>query len=748
MTAGLDHADGDAVIVIDADLQDPPELIPDMVAAWRDGFDVVLMQRRARARARAVAKRATARCFYRRDRRMATIDIPENVGDFRLLSRRAVDALRALRERSRFMKGTLRLGRLPERDDRLRPRQPRRRRARSGTTGGCGTSRWRASRRSRRRRSSSRATSDSARHSSRSSTASSSSARRCLYGDPVRGYPTLVVLVLFLGGLQLMALGIIGEYLARMFVEVKQRPLYFVQAVLPRGRAPVAGPRPLPGRATPPVTVAVELTRRERQFLWALLAFVVVVRAVSLAAYPLPDPSESRYAEMARKMLETGNWLVPQFEYGTPFWGKPPLSIWMSAAAMQVFGANEFAARLPSLLLIGGCAALVHAMARAAAGTGAALLAVVVFATTGFAFVAAGAVITDPTLAFGTTLSMAGFWLAAEGPSRTRRAWGYLFFVGIAVGLLGKGPIGVVLTGLPLVAWIAWQRSWRGLVTRLPWATGTLLVAVLVVPWYWAAERATPGFLDYFLVGEHWKRFTEPGWTGDRYGVAHAWKRGWIWLFWVAAAVPWSIVALDWLVRAIRTPREVVRARLGDPFFRYVICWALAPLVFFTVSRNVLITYVLPGLPAFALVIAAFGPFAGGAVRVIDRAERRAFAFSIGAILVLVGALATQQARIDRDFAQRGLVRAFEARRDDPGARLVYIGDVPVSAVFYTGGKVEHMVNAVGMTAYLADPHRDFFAVRKADLAAIPEALRARVTPVASFDEFELLAEDAVRPAN
>ena len=108
------------------------------------------------------------------------------------------------------------------------------------------------------------------------------------------------------------------------------------------------------------MTVALQLTARERRWLAARCCVVVVaVRLATLGAYPLMDPTESRYAEIARKMLETGNWLMPQFDYGVPFWGKPPLSTWLSAAAMAVFGVNEFAARLPSLLLLAGCGALV-----------------------------------------------------------------------------------------------------------------------------------------------------------------------------------------------------------------------------------------------------------------------------------------------------------------------------------------------------------------------------------------------------
>ncbi len=104
MTAGLDHANGDAVVVIDSDLQDPPELISDMVRTWREGADVVLMRRASRAQ-ESWFKKATANAFYRVIGRLSDIDIPEDVGDFRLLSRRAVIAFRKLPERSRFMKG-------------------------------------------------------------------------------------------------------------------------------------------------------------------------------------------------------------------------------------------------------------------------------------------------------------------------------------------------------------------------------------------------------------------------------------------------------------------------------------------------------------------------------------------------------------------------------------------------------------------------------------------------------------------
>src|SRR5438045_8153025 len=105
------------------------------------------------------------------------------------------------------------------------------------------------------------------------------------------------------------------------------------------------------------------LSATERRWLLGLVIGVVAVRLVTLGAYPLMDSTESRYGEIARKMLETGHWLMPQFDYGVPFWGKPPLAMWLSAAAMSVFGVNEFAPRLPSLLAMVACGALVYALA-------------------------------------------------------------------------------------------------------------------------------------------------------------------------------------------------------------------------------------------------------------------------------------------------------------------------------------------------------------------------------------------------
>jgi 4-amino-4-deoxy-L-arabinose transferase-like glycosyltransferase len=488
--------------------------------------------------------------------------------------------------------------------------------------------------------------------------------------------------------------------------------------------------------------MAVALTSRERRGLWAVIGLLAAVRLATLAAYPVMDMTESRYAEIARKMLETGDWLMPQFAYGVPFWGKPPLSTWLAAASMAAFGVNEFAARLPSLLLLLGCGALVFRLAGRRAGRDAALLASTFFATTLIVFIAGGAVMTDAALLLGTTLAMAGFWIAVDAPGAPRRIAGFAFFVGLAIGMMAKGPIALVLTFVPIGGWTLWTRSWRSVWTRLPWVAGTLLAAALVLPWYLAAERASPGFLDYFLVGEHWKRFVEPGWKGDLYGGAHARPHGTIWLFWIAAALPWSLPAMGWLVRALVRRRDALRTLATDPWQAYLLLWAVAPMLFFTLSGNILATYVLPGIPALALLLATLWRQPTAATGAMLRAPAR-HAIAAGLVLaaLAVGVILAMRTRFETELSHRTLVRTYEATRTDAGERLIYLARKPTSADFYSRGRAIQVGDTAALLPYLADDRPDFIVVRARDLTALPPAERTRLLPSGSFGEYRLLRE-------
>jgi glycosyltransferase involved in cell wall biosynthesis len=231
MTAGLDHANGNAAVIIDADLQHPPELIPELVKHWIEGYDVVYAKRISRG-GESVIKKATAYVFYRLIQMVSHVKIPEDVSDYRLLSSRALDSLKQLREQHRFMKGLFAWIGYPQK---AVPYQPDPRYA--------GQAKWNYW-----------ALWNFALEGITSfSTAPLKIATylglatalvafayaaiivylTLVYGNPVAGYPSLMVVILFLGGVQLITIGIIGEYLGRMFDETKQRPLYFLKDYKP-----------------------------------------------------------------------------------------------------------------------------------------------------------------------------------------------------------------------------------------------------------------------------------------------------------------------------------------------------------------------------------------------------------------------------------------------------------------------------------------------------------------------------------
>lgn len=483
------------------------------------------------------------------------------------------------------------------------------------------------------------------------------------------------------------------------------------------------------------------LAPRERRVMIVLIGLLIAVRLVTLGLYPVMDATESRYAEIARKMLETGDWLVPQIAYGVPFWAKPPLSTWLSAASMSLFGVNEFAARLPSLLLMLGCGALVYLLAGIRAGRDAALWAAMLFLSTGLVFLAAGAVMTDAALALGTTVAMAGFWVAINGPNHLRRTAGFAFFLGLAIGMMAKGPVAIVLTALPVGLWTLWTKSWRIVWRNLPWVMGTILAIALVLPWYWAAERASPGFLGYFLIGEHWKRFVEPGWKGDLYGAAHARPRGMIWIFWIAAAFPWSLLAIAWLARSALFRRNEFKQISTDPWQSYLLLWAIAPMVFFTSSGNVLATYILPGLPAFALLVATRWHPADCDAKGWRSPIRSGVAMGLLVPLVSLCGILALNPYLERERSHKALIRSFEELRAHAGERLIYLGEAPTSAEFYSRGKALLVRDSDELLPYLEDSHADFIAVPSRGLDTLPAAVRIHMVPLNSYGQFQLFRE-------
>lgn len=256
LSAGIDHASGDAVIPIDADLQDPPELIPDLVERWREGFDTVIAVRTDR-KSDGYIKRTTANLFYKVIGRLSEVPIPANAGDFRLLDRTVVDALGRLPERGRFMKGLYAwVGFRPATVEYARHARE------------AGTTKWRFW-----------GLWNFALEGIFSFTtlplriwtyfgfgvAGAAGVygiyiviRTLIYGADVPGFASLIVLLLFFSGMNMIGLGILGEYVGRIFLEVKQRPLYLVDDA-------VGFEKKKPGAAIPAAPVKPATAPRRRR---------------------------------------------------------------------------------------------------------------------------------------------------------------------------------------------------------------------------------------------------------------------------------------------------------------------------------------------------------------------------------------------------------------------------------------------------------------------------------------------------
>ncbi|MFH1680437.1 MAG: glycosyltransferase family 39 protein [Candidatus Eisenbacteria bacterium] len=458
-----------------------------------------------------------------------------------------------------------------------------------------------------------------------------------------------------------------------------------------------------------------------------LLALLLLLRLLTLGRLPLFDVTESRYAEIGREMAVTGDWITPTLHGGEPFLAKPPLHLWITAASIRAFGANEWAARLPGFLAAIGTLAIVAAVGRALFGAEASRLAVLLLGTSGLFYLLSGAVVLDGTFTLTTTGAIGSFLLHRRDP--TRRVHGLLVFLFLGLGLLAKGPAAAVLVLLAIGAGSAARRSAAGL-RALPWLPGIGIGLAVAGPWYLLAERATPGFWNYFFIHEHLLRYLRREY-GDLYGHGHVSPYGLVWVLGFLAFLPWT----PGLVGAARRAWCGRGTAVTDPSVPFLWSGALVPLVFFTLSRSLSLPYVLPSLPFLALLLGrewAVGEgrvirwpllltpvlFLGGSIfalyefpsstiekaallvlsaglalaaLVAARSGSRGVLLGAGAVLFpafLLGATFALPRSVGEAKSTRHLAEAVARIPGDGEREVLFHGGVPLSAEFYFGGRV------------------------------------------------------------
>ncbi len=459
---------------------------------------------------------------------------------------------------------------------------------------------------------------------------------------------------------------------------------------------------------------------------WLALGATALLRLWLAVVVPLMDTTEARYGEMARKMVESGDWLVPQHDYGVPYLAKPPLAFWFSAAGIELLGPGELGPRILILLAAVLFTVAFYRAARHWVGEMTALTAAVVMATSLLFFVAAAAVMTDMLLTITVAVALGGFWERYRGGSARAEV---VLYVALGLGLLVKGPLAAVLVLAPIALWALALRQVRRVWRQLAWLKGGVLALAIAAPWYVAAELRNPGFLDYFIVGEHIQRFLVPGWSGDLYGRAHDVPRGGIWVFFLLGALPWGLLFIPWLLKA----RAEVRAqwRAHRELVSFWIAAALAPLLLFTFAGNIIFPYALPALPSAALAAAVL---IGGTERTLARVA------GVGALSVVAVTIGAWAAGPYLETHSQRVVLAAIAQRRPVDAPVYYWQTRFFSADYYGQGRVQVLEEPAPLADALA-AGRDFtLVVSERRLDSLPGDVLGRLRRVDEIDDMLVFA--------
>ncbi|MGE5276207.1 MAG: glycosyltransferase family 39 protein [Acidobacteriota bacterium] len=326
----------------------------------------------------------------------------------------------------------------------------------------------------------------------------------------------------------------------------------------------------------------------------ALLALLFAVWLEPPGSF-LAEPDEARYAEIPREMLAAGDFVTPRLN-GVPYFEKPPLLYWANAASLALFGQTPWSARLPTRLA-GTATALLLAWAVARlSGRDQGLSAGIFFLAAPFGFACARTNLTDGVLTFFFTATLLCAFAVLRRAAAGRPAAGLAAAAGAlaGAGFLSKGLIAIVLPGGVLLFWALATKNLRSL-RALLLSPGPIAFAAVAAPWPLLAERANPGFLQFFFVREHFQRFSTP--AASRPGPIY---------YFAALFLAGFLPGLPFFFRGAR---EGLRR---DPVSLFFLIWFSVVLVFFSISQSKLPPYIFPAFPAAAALAARGLGFSGG----------------------------------------------------------------------------------------------------------------------------------------
>lgn len=355
-----------------------------------------------------------------------------------------------------------------------------------------------------------------------------------------------------------------------------------------------------------------------------LVAVFLLIYILPLGARDLFVPDETRYGEVPREMIASGDWVVPHLN-GLRYFEKPVLGYWAQAGALLLLGENNFAVRLPSALAVGLSGLLIYLLllgslpGRGADDRWEAAMAVLVFFTCFLVFGVGTFALLDSLFSFLVTATIATFYFASQAPRGSGKERKFLLLAGLACGLafLTKGFLALAIPVLALLPYLVWERRYKD-IGRMAWLP--LLTALLVaLPWSIAIYWKEPDFWRFFVFNEHLRRFLADNAQHSRS----------FWFFFLAAPglfLPWTFVSFA-AVGGVRG--RLANASPTRGLLRLSLCWLVFPFLFFSASSGKLLTYVLPCMPPFAILLVS------GLTRVLAKGKSKAFKSGVAATLIL-----------------------------------------------------------------------------------------------------------------
>lgn len=328
---------------------------------------------------------------------------------------------------------------------------------------------------------------------------------------------------------------------------------------------------------------------------WLLLLSFALLWFGVLDYRHLIASDEGRYAEMAREMWVTGDWITPRYN-GYKYFEKPPLQTWMNALTFAAFGLGEWQARLWTALTGFAGVLMVGYTGRRLFNGRVGLMAAAALASAPLWAILGHFNVLDMGLSFFMGLSLCALLLAQRPGLEMRqvRGWMWLCWAAMALAVLSKGLVGIVLPGAVLVIYTLVTRDWA-LWKRLYLGSGLIVFLVIVAPWFILVQSRNPEFFDFFFINEHFRRFAEEGHNRD----------GAPWYFvpvFIAGFLPWLTVLPQTVRATLRMPRQ------PNGFAPATLMWVWVAFIFFffSISHSKLISYLLPIAPAVALLLGLY----------------------------------------------------------------------------------------------------------------------------------------------